>query len=264
MSVMRRQAEVVSVEPVARETFRLHLRVPEIAAQARPGQFVMAGPLNEDFQDPFLGRPFSIHRVTPEGGLQLLFAAVGRGTSALSRVRPGERLWLLGPQGAGFTLQGRANPLILVAGGLGVAPLFFLAEEALRIRRRVLFLFGARSAQQLVALRDLADRGAEVRLATDDGSAGERGTVVELLSRVLDRLPGETFPGAGLGVCGPWPMLQEAARVARERGLPAEISLEVRMACGAGACLGCTVDLPAGKKRVCVDGPVFPATEVFG
>jgi dihydroorotate dehydrogenase electron transfer subunit len=219
----------------------------------------MLGPLKEDSTDPFLNRPFSIHRLSAPDRLELLIAVVGRGTRLLGALEPGVRLGLLGPLGTGFTLPDPKRPVVLVAGGLGVAPLFFLAEELCSRGARPKLLYGAGSVDRLVPTDGLQARGVAVKLATDEGSAGFHGFV----SGLLEQEPEE--PGAYLAACGPVEMLKAVADVAKSRKLELEVSLESRMACGLGACLGCTVFLPGGAdRRVCCDGPVFKAREVFG
>jgi dihydroorotate dehydrogenase electron transfer subunit len=227
-----------------------------------PGKFVMLGPLKEDSTDPFLNRPFSIHRLSGPDRLELLIAVVGRGTTILGSLMPGDRLGLLGPLGNGFTLPEPSRPVVLVAGGLGVAPLFFLAEELCACGVQPRLLYGAGSVDLLVPTDGLQAQGVSVKLATDDGSAGFAGFVSELLAQ---ELLNQERPDAYSAACGPMDMLRAVTDLARNRGLDLEVSLESRMACGLGACLGCTVFLPTGAgRRICCDGPVFRAREVFG
>lgn len=266
MEAIHTQAEVTRRETPARSTLLIELRAAGLFAGARrpaPGQFVMLGPLAADCADPFLNRPFSIHRISGRDRLELLIAVVGRGTRILNAVTPGDRIGLLGPLGKGFNLPGPSRPVLLAAGGLGVAPLFFLAEELCARGARPRLFYGAGSVDQLVPTDGLQALGVSVQLATEDGTAGFSGFVSELLSRELS---GAAPPNAYAAACGPWEMLRAVADLAADRGLEdLEISLESRMACGLGACLGCMVFLPGGAgRRVCCDGPVFTAREVFG
>ncbi len=257
MSCQRVQAEVLDATPVALDTFRLRLRAPEMARAARPGQFVMLGPIEDGALDPFLPRPFSIHRTGADGALEILYARVGRVTQDMTRLVPGQRTWLLGPQGRGFAAPG-AGELWLAAGGLGVAPLVFLAEREAP-RRKVRLFYGVRSADRAVPLEWLRRSGVQIALATDDGSAGARGTAAQLLEAA-----GPPPAGAALAGCGPWKFLRAVHAIATRWNAPLELSLETRMACGMGACLGCAIQLAAGRRRVCLDGPVFDGREVFG
>jgi dihydroorotate dehydrogenase electron transfer subunit len=257
MSCRRIQAEVLESAPAAADTFRLRLRAPEIAREARPGQFVMLGPIDDGALDPFLPRPFSIHRAGPDGDLELLYALVGRVTREMARLAPGRRVGLLGPQGRGFSATGTGE-LWLVAGGLGVAPLVFLAEREAP-RRKVRLFYGVRSADRAVPLLRLQEAGVAIDLATDDGSAGSPGTVTQRIEAA-----GPPPAGAVIAACGPWKMLRAIHALAARWETPLELSLETRMACGMGACLGCAIQLAAGRRRVCLDGPVFDGREVFG
>ncbi len=262
MTVKQVSAEVSLVEPVAAATFRIDLRARPIAAAAAPGQFVMVGPLSPSSSDPFLNRPISIAGVGSEGTIELIVGVVGRGTELLSQVRVGQRIGLLGPQGHGFSEPLSGQRLMLVAGGLGIAPLRFLALRAADRGARVSLLYGASTKARLIALDELIEREIALKRATDDGSAGARGMVTDLLAEMLDHeAPGGT-PGA-IAACGPLPMMRTVSELGARASWPVELSLESRMACGVGACLGCTLDLPGGKRRACVDGPVFSSHEVF-
>jgi dihydroorotate dehydrogenase electron transfer subunit len=262
MTVQQVSAVVSFVKPVAAAVVRLDLQAPSVAATATPGQFVMLGPLSEESSDPFLNRPFSIAGVGPEGTVHLIIGVVGRGTEMLARLKPGERIGMLGPQGHGFSAPLAERRLLLVAGGLGIAPLRFLALRAAERRVPAVLLYGAATKARLVALDELVDREVTVRLATDDGSAGARGMVTELLAEELSREAPGAAPGT-IAACGPMPMMRTVSDLGSRAAWPVELSLESHMACGVGACLGCAIDLPGGKRRACVDGPVFPSHEVF-
>ncbi|MBX6377244.1 MAG: dihydroorotate dehydrogenase electron transfer subunit [Clostridia bacterium] len=246
--------------------------VPALAA-AEPGQFlhVLCGSV-------FLRRPFSIYRVSPDGAaVSVLFRVVGRGTAWLAERRPGDVLDVIGPLGRPFPLPvpageapgtGPAAPaaggatLLLVGGGVGVPPLAFLAARARAAGHRVRAAVGARTAETLLGVEALEAVGAAVAVATDDGSAGRRGTVVELAEDLLR----DGLTPTVLYACGPMPMLRAVRGLALAAGLPAYLCLEEIMACGVGACLGCPVASasPSGPRylRVCADGPVFEAREV--
>ena len=262
MSEYQKICTVRRVDHPGAGIFRLRLEAPEIAAAARPGQFVMAACGVE--RDPLLRRPFSVHDVTEDGGLDLLIREVGRGTALLAALRAGERVSVLGPLGRGFSLPGESEQgeIALVGGGIGTAPLLFLARRLLergRAAEGVHVLVGAAHAAEARILReDFLELGCPVHISTDDGSLGHHGFVTEL----LPLLP------AGINricACGPRPMMAAAARFAEARGIACEVSLETRMACGLGACLGCAVPVPGEPNRyrhVCKDGPVFNAREV--
>lgn len=258
------QAEVVRIEQFSSHIYRLTVMAPEIAGAAKPGQFVMVRVA--DGFDPLLRRPISIHQTAAGGRLQLLFKVVGSGTRLLSYAMPGRQLDLVGPLGTGFPLVGHENKkLCLIGGGMGVAPLLFLAKRLIRSgwAGEILVLLGAATKTELIALAEFRAM-VSVRLAvsTDDGSFGYHGYVTELMSEYL----GETS-GWQVFSCGPYPMLRRVAELCRRRSWGCLVSLEAMMACGMGACLGCVVpraDDQQGKKywHVCSDGPVFAAEDL--
>jgi dihydroorotate dehydrogenase electron transfer subunit len=239
--------------------FLLRLRAPALARDGRPGQFVMARCAEEGSSDPFLRRPLALHRIArDQGEVELLVRVVGRGTGWLAVRRPGDSLDLFGPLGQGFVLERKARNFLLVAGGMGIAPLAALAEEALARDGAVVLALGAHTASELYPAVLLPPQ-VELHLATDDGSAGRRGLVTDLLAD----------PGLALlswadqmMACGPRPMLAclpgivRAGRLRWRKGF-AQIALEERMACGVGVCLGCVTSTRRGLLRVCQEGPVF-------
>jgi dihydroorotate dehydrogenase electron transfer subunit len=234
------------------------LQAPVIAKAAKPGNFLMVKVTSGT--EPFLRRPLSIHRVSAaQGAVELLYEVVGTGTEMLSQKKSGEQVDVIGPMGNGFSIEARArhSRVILVAGGMGVAPLVFLAQ---RLKAdRVTVLVGARSAAHILCASDFRKLGCDVRISTDDGSSGFHGRVTGLLEEILI---GKAQTGPVLYGCGPKPMLKAMADVCRRYGTQAEISLESHMACGIGACLGCVVQTRGGFQRVCKEGPVFPAGEL--
>ncbi|GAB4275270.1 MAG: dihydroorotate dehydrogenase electron transfer subunit [Deferrisomatales bacterium] len=250
------RAWVVFREPLGGEYFRLRLRAAR-PFRAEPGQFAMLRV--SDGLDPLLRRPFSIHRVVdPQAGeFEVLFRVVGTGTDRLSRVHVGDRVDALAPLGRGFRLD--AGAPLLVGGGVGVAPLLFLAEALLAEGARPKLLLGARSDRDLLCHDDFACLAVPYAVATEDGSVGRPGLVTKLLEGELRGAP----PGCCVYACGPVPMLAAVAGLCRARGVPCQVSLEAYMACGVGACLGCVVPATrADYLRVCKEGPVFDADEV--
>jgi dihydroorotate dehydrogenase electron transfer subunit len=252
--------QIIENSAVGPDTWRMEIRSPKITAAAQPGQFVMVS-VGQASTDPLLRRPLSIHQAG-NGVLSLLYRIVGKGTRLMSLMRQGEAISLLGPLGNGFTI-GSSPHHCLVGGGLGVAPLLFLARQ---IKERfpgekLSILLGGRSGDELLALEDF-QKTAPVHLATDDGSQGLHGLVTDLLAR-------EISGPATLYTCGPTPMMKGVARLAAERQWRCQVSLEAVMACGMGACLGCTVQRSGfdetEKKyvHVCKDGPVFEAEEIW-
>jgi len=249
---------VLENRKLARKTYLMRLEAPAIARSGRPGQFVMVqtGPYPESGGGPLLKRPFSIHRLGPGDEIALLYRVVGVGTKLLALVRPGESLELLGPLGRGFDPPAGMKRAYLAAGGVGLAPLLALAEDLAGQADLTLF-YGEAAAADLPPESYLKLFPAEIVLTTEDGGAGEKGLVTRPLARALADDPAPVL------ACGPAAMLAEAARLAQAYRVPAWVSLEARMACGLGACLGCAVPInKGGYARVCTEGPVFRAAEV--
>ena len=236
---------------------------PEIARSARPGQFVelLAGP------GVLLRRPFSLHRVERPGrglgAIEVAFDVVGPGTAALAALRPHDLVDVLGPLGRPFQPPPEPRPCLLVGGGYGTAPLFFLAEELRTRRCRVDFLVGAASAARLFQPVEARRLGHSLTVTTDDGSGGHRGLVTDPLPELLARQR-----SAQVYACGPMPMLAAVARAAAAAGLPCQVAVEEQMACGTGMCWSCVVPVAAGAgqpsrlARSCVEGPVLDAAAV--
>jgi len=254
------EAGISRIEHCGPGLYLVEMSCGEIAREAVPGQFVQvrtgAG------TDPFLRRPFSVAGADPAGGSIILYVeVVGPGTGLLCSKRRGEHVSVVGPLGSGFDVNlGGNGPCVLVGGGTGIAPLFFLGDTlAGTARREVTFMAGARNADFLNALESMCGGGITVMTATDDGSAGRHGFVSDLLEENIDAVrPSAVY------ACGPVEMMRAVSRIAAARGVPCQVSLEERMACGLGVCLGCAVRLKNGRMvRSCVDGPVFDACEVF-
>ncbi|MEZ4528206.1 MAG: dihydroorotate dehydrogenase electron transfer subunit [Desulfobacterales bacterium] len=243
--------------------FRMGLAASPAYADARPGQFVMIRFC--DRMVPFLRRPFSIHRLieTEEGigGFEILYKVVGDGTEKLSGCRKGDRLDILGPLGNSFRIPENAGHFFVVAGGIGVAPMYFLTDW---LRRKGIELsdcrvfIGGRTKDDLLCTNDFFRSGVHtVQIATDDGSAGNR----ELVTGPLERALQEKRPDM-IYACGPIPMLKAVAEISQKHCLPCQVSVETMMACGMGACLGCAMRKKDDSQKyfhACTDGPVFDA-----
>ncbi|AEH44841.1 oxidoreductase FAD/NAD(P)-binding domain protein [Thermodesulfatator indicus DSM 15286] len=220
-----------------------------------PGQFVMvrAWP---GF-DPLLSRPFSIHYYEP-GRLSILYEVKGRGTKLLAKLGPGKKVEILGPLGQGFP-EVSSRDIILVAGGIGIAPFLFTAKEFIRKGHQVHLFYGARTQNDFLCLKEFEALGVSLTLTTEDGSLGTKGFITQPLKAYLSKhKKGVIF------ACGPMPMLSAVAQVTKESGIKAFVSLEAHMACGLGLCLGCVVKhKEQGYLHVCSEGPVVPAENVF-
>lgn len=233
-------------------TWLIWLEAPAISETARAGQFVMVR--CGEGHDPLLPRPLSIHRTDDSGGVAVLFEVVGRGTSWLSLRSPGDYVELVGPLGNGFAVKRESKSLLLVAGGVGYAPLAFMMEVAVKETKAATLLMGARSARWLYPRSHLSS-GISVVRSTEDGSEGRKGLVTDMVGEFAGQAD-QVF------ACGPAAMYQAMVGLGCLRGKSVQISLEERMACGLGACYGCTVQTKTGPKQVCHDGPVFELSDI--
>jgi len=241
--------------------YHLCLEVPAVAGIAQPGQFIHIK-CGDGFRH-LLRRPVSIHGIDRSRGcLELLFEVKGSGTAWLAERKGGESLDLLGPLGNGFPIEPGYQNVLLVAGGIGIAPMFCLARE-LRLRQvEVIMLMGAKNKEWLLLEKELKDLGIVLHIATDDGSLGHHGFVTDILPHLVSQNTVDC-----LYACGPQGMLAGIGKMAPALDLSCYVSLEERMACGVGACRGCVVGIKdsagnIGYKNVCSDGPVFAVEEV--
>ena len=242
--------------------FRMGLACPSGYDNAKPGQFVMVRAGAD--AAPLLRRPFSLLGLIREAGrvtgIEILFKVVGKGTEHLSRCRDGDRLSVIGPLGNAFLVPENCHQLILVAGGIGVPPIRFLAQSLLErdeSLNRCMVLVGGRTRDDLVCITEFDLPGFLLDVSTDDGSQGHQGVVTRSLVAALDASPADL-----ICACGPTGMLKSVCALAVERGIPCQVSMEAMMACGMGACLGCAIavgDDPERSRQVCADGPDFDA-----
>jgi dihydroorotate dehydrogenase electron transfer subunit len=210
-------------------------------------------------QDCVLPRPFSIHQVVDKEKITLYFAVLedGKGTDWLSQRRVGDKIILIGPLGKGFSLKSKSRNLLLVAGGMGVATLYYLALEAVKHKHSVTLLYGTAVSNPYPGI----NLPSEINLitVTEDGTAGRKGKVTDLLPEYIERAD-QIF------ACGPLPMLRFMANEQNKLGVEGknvQVSLEMRMGCGVGVCYGCTIRTKNGLKQVCKDGPVFNLDEII-
>jgi len=266
--------EIIENVALARDTFRLRFRCPELAGKIVPGQFLMLRLTGCD--DPLIGRPLALYDVLESScgtaeSVDVVYLVKGKLTSRLATCRVGQQLDVWGPLGNGFRFPATEH-LIMVAGGIGQTPFVALAKECLGFQRfgdpprvpsrcsDVTLCYGARSRDLLAGVEDFEHLGVDVRIATDDGSRGHHGFVTELLMQVLD----ETHHACRVVCCGPEPMMEAVAKICLGTGVACQVSLDTPMACGIGICFTCVAKVRDASgtwdyKRTCVDGPVFDA-----
>lgn len=263
--MIRQKCEILTVRRQG-VYFFLTLVAPEIAEQARPGQFVEVGvPEGREFM---LRRPFSIHQASRRGGwagtLEFAWAQVGPGTAWLTEVKPHDFLDVVGPLGTGFLYPRDLTNCLLVGGGYGAAPLQFMAEELRARGKRVDMLVGARDQERVFKPVEGKRLSVSFAVTTEDGSLGDRGMVTDLLPATIERCGTQV-----VYACGPNPMLRAVSEFCMGAGIPCQVAVEELMACGMGVCWTCVV--PVIRKdgrgwdnlRCCREGPVFPGARIW-
>lgn len=258
--------------PLARNTYRLRLPVPELARAIHPGQFMMLRAPGTT--DPLLGRPFALYDTVLDGQGQpatvdVVYLVVGKLTRWLAGLRPGDCLDVWGPLGNGFPELALLDHMALVAGGIGQTPFLAYIRALLgqrgyggvpprRACQRVSLFYGVRSADLAAGVEDFRAAGAVVHLASDDGTTGFRGFVTQLVE--------QQEPPQHLLGCGPEPMMRALADIAERWRVPCHLSLETPMACGVGICFSCVARVKTAKgwdfRRVCCEGPIFESTQL--
>ncbi len=256
--MVEQTVQIVSNERDTDLYFRLVVSAPQIAPLVQPGQFTHVRVL--PMKEALLRRPFSVFQVEA-GNLSFLYKSVGRGSERLARMGPGDELSLIGPLGHGFTVPEPGGEMpVLVAGGYGMAAMYLLAQ---RSPQKGLVFVGGRRRVDILCEPEFRALGWEVRVATEDGSLGEKGLVTQPLLAELKR----GSAGRKLFACGPTPMLKAVAGLAAEFNLPAELSMDEHMCCGMGVCLTCVIPVKTAEgweyQRTCTEGPVFDARQVL-
>ena len=257
-------ARIIENRALGNGYFVLRLGGSDSLAHSLPGQFIM---LRGDWgRDPLLPRPLSLLSVAPEGRADILAKSVGRGTRLLEGAIPGTKVSVLGPLGNSFPASTPDRLDLLVAGGVGMPPLFMQAEHASRrgMVDRCEMIYGGRTSRDLVLLGEMRALGLSTFLATEDGSVGRRGRVTAALeARVEHHVATNRAQKLRIMACGPREMLWAVARIAESHRIECYLSVEEQMACGIGVCLGCAIPARSRPFRyACSNGPVFLATDL--
>ncbi len=249
------EAPILFNKEIIEGYYLMKLYVPRISQEAKPGQFIHLRCSPQ--YDPLLRRPFSIYKAENET-LEIFYKLVRKGTYLLSKKKKGEKVDILGPLGRGFEINlNSSQEVILIAGGVGVAPLYFLST---RLGKFPLTVFlGAKTKKKILCKREFINQGFEIKIATDDGSEGFKGSVSDFFFSYFSSL--SSFIGT-VYACGPLLMLKKISEFSLEQGIFCQVSLEQRMGCGIGACQGCVIRGKDKYLRVCKEGPVFEAGEI--
>jgi dihydroorotate dehydrogenase electron transfer subunit len=275
------KAEILINQEIAPGHFRMALHLGPVKIKIRPGQFlhIRAG----TSYDPLLRRPISIHRINVKPNIvELLYKVAGKGTQLMSRRSKGTYVDILGPLGNGFCVPRKQSNFILIAGGMGIAPLVALADQLATFRKKTItVILGAKTKDFIVCTKQLQEVGARVIVVTEDGSEGEKGLATTALESIIAKFDirktavserprqesnlvvTEYVPEVGLYACGPLAMLKAVAVIARHYKIQAQASFEERMGCGVGACLGCAIKTQRGYERTCTEGPVFDLADII-
>jgi len=262
------KVKILSTEEVAPNIFLMKLSAPIVAQDALPGQFIHIKCSKNNY--PLLRRPISIHRIDKKKGeIHILFQVKGEGTKLLTQRTVGDYLDIMGPIGNGFTIYPESKKILIIGGGIGVAPLFALAEKLLTGAKEVRVLIGASKKEMVINEKSIKKLGVKVEVATDDGSYMYKGLVTDLLEKTIK----EGWLADQIFSCGPKLMLRKVADIASKFNTHCQVSLEERMGCGIGACMTCVCKIKIKEqqtdkedyqyKRVCIDGPIFEANEVI-
>lgn len=248
--------KVVSNEKLCPRFYRLCLDAPDLAKSVKPGQFIHIR-VTEGLE-PFFRRPFSVYRA--QKYVEIFYEAIGTGTRALASKKKGDNLDILGPLGNQFAMPSKAiKQVVMVAGGIGVAP-FLALSDVLKKNKKLglILLYGGRTQEHVWPMKEFKQNGCKVFVATDDGSVGVKGRVSALFSKInIDRKTTMVY------TCGPHAMMHALQDFAKKNGLTGEAACEEVMACALGACLGCSIKTTKGYRTVCYDGPVFDLQEVI-
>lgn len=260
------KVKIIENKKTAGSFYKMRIGSSYLARNSKPGQFIEVK--CSDRNDPLLRRPLGVHRIL-KSGIELLYEVVGKGTELLSKKRAEDPLDIIGPLGNGFTLprttHNAQRTTILIAGGIGVAPLVALAEKLGGGH----VIIGARTKSHVLCEGEFKRAGCKVAIATEDGSKGLKGLATDLLKDFIRTTNNERR--TTIYACGPHPMLKAASHIARLMKIPCQVSLEERMACGLGVCLGCPVKVKTKYdvrstmyeyKMVCKDGPVFNTEDI--
>lgn len=267
--MLDRKVRIKGIRDLGSDNYLLTVSAAEQARLIRPGQFVMLKCAGEVNEQPLLRRPFTIFNISTNArggrpaGLDLLIKDVGTGTHKLVRMKPGQTIHCLGPQGNGFKVspdvRNRLEIACLVAGGVGIAPLYLLAQDLLRQNVKPVLFYGGATLPDLVLREYFEKLGMDTYYTTEDGSFGERGLVTQPAARFINK---HGHRNMRVYACGPWGMMKAVHTLSAKKNLQCEVSLEARMGCSLGACLGCVVrSLDSGGEaqylRVCQEGPVL-------
>lgn len=258
----QKQAELINKEQLTSDIYKFGVKAPELVEDAKPGNFIEIRV--SDQTEPFLRRPISIYNLDRKNGiLEFIFQVKGKGTEILAKKEIGDLIDIVGPLGYGTFKYENYDNLAIIGGGIGVFPLYELAKCAKKDNKNVNIYLGFRNKEYVVLEDEFKNVSDNLTITTDDGSYSEKGFAINFLEKDI-----EAGKVDSIYACGPLPMLKAVQKLAVEKNIPCQISLEEKMACGLGVCLGCAVKTAKSPKgdpeywHVCKAGPVFQAKDV--
>lgn len=256
------QAELIKKEQLTKDIYKFSVKAPSIVAQAKPGHFIEIRVSNQT--EPFLRRPISIYNMEKQDGiLEFIFQIKGKGTELLSKKQEGEIIDIIGPLGAGTFKYNKYKNIAIIGGGIGVFPLYELAKNAKSENKEVNIYLGFRNKECVVLEKEFKGVSDKLVITTDDGTYAKKGFAIDYLKQDIKKDKIDC-----IYACGPLPMLKAVQQFSIEENIDCQISLEEKMGCGLGACLGCAVKTAKSTKEapeywhVCKGGPVFQAKDV--
>ena len=251
------EVKIIENKKIAQGFYKMRLASAYLAKNSKPGQFVEIK--CSESREVLLRRPFGVHKIS-NGGIEVLYEVIGKGTKGLSARKKGDSLDIMGPAGKGFEFSEIKKSALIVAGGMGVAPLLCLAQMMAKKKIKPYVMIGAKTASHILCEKEFKKLGCLCFVSTEDGSKGLKGYVTDILRHLLIVI---RCRASGIYACGPHPMLKAVNHIADSSGIPCQVSMEEHMACGIGVCLGCPVKVKSGGYRmVCKDGPVFDSKEI--
>ncbi len=257
-TILLHKCLIIKNIPITKDIYKISFKSPDIALNSSPGQFLQLR-ITENL-DPFLRRPFSISRVDKKRGIiDILYKVIGRGTELMTHSKNNNLIDVVGPLGNSFDIEGDFQKALIVAGGIGCAPVFYLIDELIEKNKNIKLIFGSKTRKQLIDFNEYGNK-IDVSICTEDGSCGTKGLVTDI---ILKEIPDSSGSVQGFA-CGPNPMykvIQDLFSVSKS--IPWQVSMESRMACGTGVCQGCAIKMKTnGYKLVCSQGPVFNLKDI--
>jgi len=248
-----KDVKIIENTQVADNYYLMKVEGNKIAEYSKPGQFFM---LQCKDHSRILRRPISLHNVD-DNILEFYYEALGKGTKEFTKLSIGETINIQGPLGNGYDTNIKNKNIVVIGGGMGMAPIKYLIKN-LKDNNKITFIGGGRNAEAIKIIEKFNFKNIKIEIATDDGSIGIKGNTVDLLKKIIKNQSIDI-----IYTCGPHPMMLAVAKIAQENNIRCQISLEERMACGIKACVGCSILTKNGMKKVCYDGPVFESTDIL-